>query len=97
MSKKVILKIFITTMPVRPSGHRKSFEYKFVLVLNVKLANQNTVSIKYFVLIGQFWSVNAKVILESFMTIKPGLVLQRKKPTECLKVLSHVTTFILDV
>ena len=88
MSKKVILKICITTMPIRPYCHKKHFEYKFVLVLNVKLANQNTVSIKYFVLIGQFWSVNAKIVLESFMTMKSGLVLQRKNPLNVGKFLA---------
>ena len=39
-------------------------------------ANQNTVSNKYFILIGQFWSMSTIIILKSFMTIRPGLNIQ---------------------
>ena len=44
-------------------------DHEFVLVLETRTANQNTVSNKYFVLIGQFWSRSTKLLLESFMTV----------------------------
>ena len=47
-------------------GH-KTFEHEFVLILK-KPANQITVSIKYSVLIGWFWSTSMKIGLESVMT-----------------------------
>jgi hypothetical protein len=37
-----------------------------------KTANQNTSSTKYFVLIGQFLSTSTKILLENFMSVRPG-------------------------
>jgi hypothetical protein len=38
-----------------------------------KPANQNTVSNKYFVLIGQYNSMCTKIILKSFIMVKPDI------------------------
>lgn len=44
---------------------------------SIKTTNHNTASNKYFLLIGQFWSMSAKIVLESFMTVSPNF-LERK-------------------
>jgi len=42
------------------------FKHEFLLR---KTSNRNTVSTKYFILIGQYWSIIMEIILESFMTV----------------------------
>ena len=52
-----------------------AFKNEFVFVhfaFENKTANRNTMSNKYFGLIGQFWSTTTKIILESFMTVRPA-------------------------
>ena len=50
-----------------PDGH-KTFEHEFLHMLK-KTVNQNTVSYKYIVLIGQFWSTTTQI----FTTVSPWL------------------------
>jgi hypothetical protein len=51
----------------------KTFDYNFC-ARNWIPTNQNTVSITYRVLTGQFWSTSSKLVLDSFMIIRPDLL-----------------------
>ena len=39
-----------------------------------KTDNENNVSNKYFVLIGQLWCKSTHIVLNSFMMVRPGLL-----------------------
>ena len=39
-----------------------------------KTANENNVSNKYLVLIGQLWCMSIQIVLNSFMIIRPGIL-----------------------
>jgi len=45
-----------------------------------KTANQNTVLKKYFVLIGQFWSMSTNHEFKSFVTLKLGMCVCNEVP-----------------
>ena len=51
------------------------FEYYFILILQ-KSSNQNTAFIRQDNLIGCFPSTNTKLLLESFMTTRPDMLIQ---------------------
>ena len=51
------------------------FEYYFILILQ-KSSNQNTAFIRQDNLIGCFSSTNTKLLLESFMTTRPDMLIQ---------------------
>jgi hypothetical protein len=42
--------------------------------MSTKTANWKTVSNKYHVLIGKSWNTHIKIVLESFMTVMPGVL-----------------------
>ena len=46
----------------------------FILIVKKTLSNQNVISNKYSFLIGRFLNRGTKLVLQSFMTMRPGIL-----------------------